>query len=276
MLSINSMFSTSALERAKSAQEKWLKAYSSGLRINSASDDPAGLAISSRMTSQIKSTEQAIKNTADGISITETASGALKEMTESLDKIRTLSVQAANGTNTPTDLQNIQTEINQLTQNISDLANNTTFNGQKLFDGNFTKQLQTGPNVGNVTNVNISAVSKNTLGIDTIDVINNVVMGVNVGADNAIIDVDNALDMVSSQQASIGAIQSGLEASSKAMGVSHENLSAARSRIQDLDYAFASSELAKSTVQSYASLKALKAYNMFKERSIIQLIDIKV
>lgn len=251
--------SLTPLERAKALQEQQFQRQSSALRINSAKDDAAGLAIVVRLSSQLGGTDQAIRNINDGLSLTDTASGALSGVTDSLQRIRELSVQAANGTNTTADLQAIQAEINQQTQNISDITNNASFNGQQLFSGSFTTQLQSGPNSGQTQPLSIVGTSPSSLGVAGIDV-TNVVAGVNVGANAAISAVDNALTAVSTQQANIGGIQAGLRSTQADLSNSYENIASTRSRIADNDYASSSTAFVQSNVQGFVALKALKAY----------------
>jgi len=132
-----------------------LERLSSGLRINSAKDDAAGMAISERMTSQIRGINQAVRNANDGISLTQTAEGALNEVSNNLQRIRELSVQAANSTNSTTDRAALQLEVDQLTAEINRVASHTNFNGTKLLDGSFSQQkFQVGANAGETVSVN--------------------------------------------------------------------------------------------------------------------------
>ena len=261
-----------ALNQAQSAQQIFLQRQSSGLRINSAKDDAAGLAIAVRLTSQLGGTAQASANASDGISLTDTASGALSGVTDSLQRIRELSVQAANGTNSASDLQAIQGEINQNIQNINDITNNANFNGQQLFGGGFNATLQVGPNAGQTTTVSIGGTSSTALGISTIDV-TQVVGGVNVGAAAAIGAIDNAIGTINNQQASIGAVSAGLSSNIANLSNSYENIAASRSRIADNDYASSSTGLASSNVQIQAGLHALVAYNS-QQKTPLKLLGV--
>ncbi len=142
-----------------------MERLSSGLRINSAKDDAAGLAISNRMTSQIRGLNQAARNANDGISLAQTAEGAMQESTNILQRIRDLAVQSANATNTVSDRASMQAEVSQLVQEMNRISNNTEFNGRKLLDGSFLAQnFQVGSNSGEIVDVSIGNISPHNLG----------------------------------------------------------------------------------------------------------------
>jgi len=150
-----------------------LQRLSSGLRINSAKDDAAGLAISDRMTSQIKGLSQASRNANDGISLTQTAEGALQESTSILQRVRELAVQSANSTNSASDRLSLQTEVNQLVSELDRISDTTSFNGIKLLDGSFqAQQFQVGANSGETINVNVTKATSDSLGIEKLDTLN--------------------------------------------------------------------------------------------------------
>ena len=258
----NSIFSTNPLNQAQATQQTQLQRLGSGLRINSAKDDAAGLAIVVRLTSQLGGTDQAARNVNDGISLVDTASGALTNVSDSLQRINELAIQANNSTNSVTDLKTIQSEINQLTQNINDVNNNATFNGQQLFSGSFSANIQSGPNVGDVSPLSISATGTSALGISGIDVTTS------AGAAAAITAVQSALDNVSSQQANLGAASAGLSSTLANINNSYENIAASRSRIQDSDYAKTTSDQSSANVQSLAAIKALKAYRLAQSNEL--------
>src|SRR5690606_27480030 len=137
------------LSGSQSALQTSLQRLSSGLRINSAKDDAAGLAISQRMTAQINGMDQARRNANDGVSLAQTAESALGSAGDILQRIRTLAVQSANASNSASDRQSLQAEVGQLTQELDRIATSTEFNGKKLFDGSFgTAQFQVGANAG--------------------------------------------------------------------------------------------------------------------------------
>ncbi|MDP3517448.1 MAG: flagellin [Pseudohongiella sp.] len=142
-----------------------LQRLSSGLRINSAKDDAAGLAISTRFDSQIKGIAVAIRNSGDGVSLAQTAEGALGSMTESLQRVRELALQAANGTNSASDREALQAEASQLLEELGRTAETTNFNGVKLLDGTFATSIQVGANAGDAVNVSIGKLTADTLGV---------------------------------------------------------------------------------------------------------------
>jgi len=157
-----------------------LQRLSSGLRINSAKDDAAGLAIANRFTSQIRGLTQASRNANDGISLAQTAEGALAESTNILQRVRELSIQSANSTNSSQDRLSLQSEVNQLISELDRIANTTTFNGLKLLDGSFTAQsFQIGAEANQTINVNVSGATAETIGINKVDT-DNATVGVEV------------------------------------------------------------------------------------------------
>jgi len=155
------------LAKSQGALNQSMERLSSGLRINSAKDDAAGLAISDRMTSQIQGLNQASRNANDGISLAQTAEGALQESTNILQRMRELAVQSANDTNSASDRQSLQAEVNQLKQELDRIAENTSFNGQTLLDGSMSKaQFQVGANAGETISFGISSAQTYTLGTE--------------------------------------------------------------------------------------------------------------
>jgi flagellin len=166
---VASLNSQRSLNMSQTSLATSLQRLSSGLRINSAKDDAAGLAISARMTSQINGLNQASRNANDGISLAQTAEGGLQSVTESLQRMRELSVQASNATNTATDRAALQQEVDQLVQQINTVASQTAFNGVKLLDGTFNSQtFQVGANSGETISVNsIASAKADALGVGT-------------------------------------------------------------------------------------------------------------
>ncbi len=161
------------LSKSQGGLARSMERLSSGLRINSAKDDAAGLAISNRMTSQIRGLNQATRNANDGISLAQTAEGAMQESTNILQRIRELSVQSANATNSAADRAALQAEVNQLKAEMNRIANSTTFNGLKILDGTFvSQQFQVGPNANETIGVSISSMLADDLGRYFIDAVN--------------------------------------------------------------------------------------------------------
>ena len=215
------------LEQTSMALSKSMEKLSSGLRINRAADDAAGLAISEGMRAQINGTAQASRNAQDGISMVQTAEGALNEMHSILQRIRELAVQWSNGTLSTSDQAKITAEVAQLTAELDRIRDSSVFNGIALFSAvtPTTITLQVGPNgnidAANNTNrigVQLVALSFSTISMD-------------------LTQVDLALSSVSQARSDLGAVQNRLEHAVANLGVSEENLSAAESRIRDVDVA---------------------------------------
>ena len=166
---VNSLMAQENLNKSQASLATSLQRLSSGLRLNSAADDSAGYAIATRMSSQIGGLDQAVRNANDGVSLAQTALGALSSITDSLQQIRTLAVQASNATNSATDRASLQAEVNQAIQQINSVATQTNFNGVNLLDGSFTNAVfQTGANAGQSISVgSISNASASALGVGT-------------------------------------------------------------------------------------------------------------
>jgi flagellin len=234
-----------------------MQRISTGLRINSAKDDAAGLAIAERMTSQIRGMNQAVRNANDGISLVQTAEGALQEVTNNMQRIRELAVQSANGSNSTTDRAALQTEVTELLAEIDRVATDTEFNGTKLLDGTFTGvDFQVGANSGQVITIaGLSDSQTATLGIDVVDI------STAAGADTALGLLDTALQTINDDRASMGAIQNRFESVVASLQASSENLSAARSRIQDADFAAETANLTRAQILQQAGMAMLSQAN---------------
>lgn len=166
---ISSLTAQRNLDRSQGALQTSLQRLSSGLRINSAKDDAAGLAIVDRMTSQIRGLNQAVRNANDGISVAQTAEGALQEGSNILQRVRELAIQSANDSNSANDRANIQKEVVQLQSELNRIAETTTFNGKNLLDGNFvTQQFQVGSNANETISVSIGSAAATSMGADQV------------------------------------------------------------------------------------------------------------
>ncbi len=162
---VTSLNAQRQLNRTQGIQSTAMDRLSSGLRINSAKDDAAGLAIADRMTSQVRGLDQAVRNANDGISLSQTAEGALQETTNILQRMRVLAVQSANDTNSAADRDNLQKEVTQLQSELNRIANTTTFNSKKLLDGSFSgQQFHIGAQANETISVNITGVTTETIG----------------------------------------------------------------------------------------------------------------
>ena len=251
-----------------SAASKGIERLSSGLRINRAGDDAAGLAISEKMRAQVRGLDMAAKNSQDGISLIQTAEGALNETHSILQRMRELAVQAGNDTNTLADREAMQAEIDELTKEIDRIATTTEFNTQKLLSGGFTdKALQVGANSGQTITFTIEDMGTAALGVDAgaIDIT------ARTGAASAITAIDAAISQVSVERAKLGAIQNRLEHTINNLGTSSENLTAAESRIRDVDMAKEMMEFTKNNILTQASQAMLAQANQ-QPQGVLQLL----
>ena len=237
---------------ANQALQTAMERLSSGKRINSAKDDAAGLAIANSMTSQIRGMNQAIRNANDGISLAQTAEGALGEVTNMLQRIRELSVQSASGTYSDDDRANLQSEVSELGAQIDAIVSDTKFNGVAVFgSGDVTVDIQTGSGSADQT----------TLTITGFDVSAASGADITGGATSVLDDVDDALKAVATTRASLGAGQSRLESVVNNLSNQVVNLSDARSRIEDADFSAESTNLAKAQILAQASTAMLAQAN---------------
>jgi Flagellin and related hook-associated proteins len=265
---------------------KSIEKLSSGLRINRAGDDAAGLAISEKMRGQIRGLKQAMRNAQDGISLIQTAEGALQETHAILQRMRELAVQAANDTYTDKDRIELQKEINELIDEIDRIAGNTEFNTQKLLDGTFTsKVFHIGANADQKIELTIASMKSDSIGTDDTDDVaslkvtfgddGSVQNGTGVttqdGANSAITIIDDAINAVSSERSKLGAYQNRLEHTIANLGVSAENLQAAESRIRDVDMAQEMMNFTKFQILQQASTAMLAQANLAPQ-SVLQLL----
>lgn len=239
---------------------KSMQRLSSGLRINSAKDDAAGLAISDRMTSQIRGLNQAVRNANDGISLAQTAEGALQETTNLLQRIRELAVQSANDTNSEEDRDSLQAEVAQNIAEIDRIAGNTTFNGKKLLDGSATGMIfHVGADAGASQQITFSIDGAGTgtgqLEVAAVDISDQ------TGADTAIGTIDIAIGRVDTIRGNLGAIQNRFESTIANLSNVSENLAASRSRILDADIAQETSEMTKNNILQQAGVSILAQAN---------------
>ena len=230
---------------------------SSGLRIATAADDAAGLAISEKMRSQIRSYSVAGRNAADGISLVQTAEGALNEVSNILSRMRELSVQASNGTMSATDQATTDVEFQALLAEIDRVAASTEFNSIALLDGSLaTVDIQVGIDAGDTISVALVDTTAATLVLDTHDLTDT------ANAQLAITAVDLAIDSVNSARGSLGASQNRLQSVAASIMNVRENLSAAESRIRDVDVAFETADLTRNTILQQAAVSVLSQANV--------------
>jgi len=240
MISLNAQrnLNTSASSLATSMQR-----LSSGLRVNSAGDDAAGLAIATRMNAQIKGINVAIRNANDGISLAQTAEGALATVTDALQRMRELAVQAMNGSNGATDRANLDTEYQALSAEITRIAGQTKFNGTAIIGtaGAGPQVFQVGANNGDTLTITTTAVATVAGGLTTTTL-----------AGAAITALDTALDTISTSRASYGAAISRFGMAISNLQITGENQSAARGRIMDADFAAETSNLSRAQILQQA------------------------
>jgi len=240
---------------------------SSGYRINRAADDAAGLAISEKMRSQIRGLNKASSNAEDGISLVQTAEGALNEAHDILQRMNELATQAANDTNTSNDRTAIQHEMDQLTSEIDRIQSTTQFNTMNLLDGTFTgKNLQVGALSGQSIAISIANMDSKSLNISglTVDSFSN--------AGNAMSKVQSAIDQVSAQRAELGAIQNRLEHTIKNLDTTSENTSAAESRLRDTDMAEEMVTYSKNNILQQAGQSMLAQANQ-QSQGVLSLLQ---
>ncbi|WP_434577711.1 flagellin [Thermoanaerobacterium thermosaccharolyticum] len=248
-----------ALETNNTNTQKALQKLSSGYRINSAADDAAGLAISEKMKSQIAGLNMAQRNAQDGISLLQTAEGALNETSSILQRMRELVVQASSDTNTAQDRQNIQKEITQLNSEIDRIASQTEFNTKKLLNGDISSTgltFQIGANAAQNISITIAKMDSSTLGVNSLDVSISTLTSDQISAWLSTIDI--AINTVSGQRADLGAVQNRLEHTINNLGTASENLTAANSRIRDVDMAQEMMEFTKDNILNQAATAMLE------------------
>ena len=252
------------------AAAKSMEKLSSGLRINRAGDDAAGLSISEKMRAQIRGLNQASTNSQDGISMVQTAEGALNETQNILQRMRELAVQAANGTNVTEDRSAIKAEIDQLSQEVDRIAGTTEFNTQNLFstaNGANTVTFQVGANSGQFISVTFSNMTATALSVSTSDI----TVDSTTSASAAISTINDAIIKVSTQRSALGAVQNRLEHTIANLDNAAENLTAAESRIRDVNMAKEMSNYSKNNILQQAAQAMLAQANQLPQ-NVLQLL----
>ncbi|MGS2720399.1 flagellin N-terminal helical domain-containing protein [Paraglaciecola aestuariivivens] len=242
---------------------------SSGFRINTAKDDAAGLQISNRLTTQILGLDQAVRNANDGISLAQTIEGALAETTSALQRIRVLAVQAQNGINSSSDRIALQKEVKALKDEMSRIAATSQFGGVNVLDGAFSSAFLVGANAGQTISVNVertggfgaSGLGIADLSVDTV-----------AGASATLTSVLEAISIIDAQRADLGAIQNRFQSTIRNLSNISENVSAARSRIRDTDFAVETAELTRWQIIQQASVTVLGQANQ-RPQAALQLLQ---
>ena len=284
---VSSLNAQRQLSRSGSTLDEAFQRLSSGLRINSAKDDSAGMQISSRLTGQINGLTQGNRNANDGISLAQTAEGALDEMTGMYQRIRTLAGQAANGSNTDSDRAALQLEARQLGEEMNRIAQDTTFGGTNLLDGTYSSSFQVGADANQVISMTMTAIeaatggsiSVNSFAVSDLAAAASSVSGAAAGANTAFANasglsftsvgeaqdvlaaVDAMIGAINAKRAELGAVQNRFSSTIRNQTNVIENVSAARSRIQDADFATETAKLTKAQILQQASSSILSQAN---------------
>lgn len=255
---VSSLTAQRNLARASEALSRNYTHLSTGKRVASAADDAAGLSISSRLSAQIRGLDQAVRNTNDGVSMVQTAEGGLAEIDNALSRMRELSVQANNGTLSGADKDNLQAEFTQLSSLVDQVANSTSFNGTSLLNVAAAVTLQ----VGSDTTAGVDTMSVSTVSVTASSLS---ISALNIGstgdASAAIAALDTAMQSVTSSRSQFGAVQNRLSAVASSLTVRSENLSAANSRIIDVDVARETAEMTKNSILQQAAISVLAQAN---------------
>tara|TARA_R110000751_G_scaffold81077_1_gene163380 strand:- start:88014 stop:88931 length:918 start_codon:yes stop_codon:yes gene_type:complete len=231
---------------------------SSGFRINRAADDAAGLQISDRLTTQVQGLNQAVRNANDAISLTQTAEGALGEVTTSLQRIRVLAVQSQNGINSSADRAALQKEVTALKNEISRIASDTQFADTDLLTGSFSSTFLVGANGGQ--NIAVSLERSGGYGASGLSLADTTV-ATTAGASGALAAIDDAISAIGGARADLGALQNRFQSTIRNLSNISENIAGARSRIRDTDFAEETAELTRNQIIQQASLSVLSQAN---------------
>ena len=285
-----SVFAQRSLSNNTFGLQKNIEKLSTGFRINRAADDAAGLSISEKLTSQIRGLEKAEQNIGDGISMVQTAEGALSVVQDNLQRIRELVVQASNGTNSRNELNAIQREINARVTTIEDIGDDTEFNNVALLDGSAnTITLQTGADQGQTTAIDFDqmVIDIDTTGttgelgenaafaLSALKVTDNNAAsvggqaapgtGTSAASTNPLTELDDMLDSVSRMRSELGGIQNSLESKQEYLNVARENALSSRSRIKDVDIAKESSVMVRNQILQQTAAAMLSSANQSPE-----------
>lgn len=284
---VSSINAQRQLSNSGNALDTAFQRLSSGLRINSAKDDAAGMQISSRLTGQINGLTQGNRNANDGISLAQTAEGALDEMTSMYQRMRTLAAQASNGSNTDADRAALQLEARELGEEINRISDDTTFGGTSLLDGSYSAEFQVGADANQVISMTMTSIanatggttSVNSFAVSDLAAVASTVTNQSAGADTAFVNassisftsageaqdvlaaVDAMIGAIDAKRAELGATQNRFSSTIRNQSNIMENLSAARARIQDADFASETAALTKAQILQQASTSILSQAN---------------
>ena len=262
--------STSAATALSTSMER----LSSGKRINSAKDDAAGLAIATKMTAQIRGLNAAARNANDGVSLAQTAEGALGQISNIVQRIRELAVQSTNGTVTSTDRAGLDNESRALIDQIDTIATTTNFNGVALLNGSAASvSIQTGVNASDTVSVGLSDSRSATLNISKATTVgtagtSQIDLSTAANASSALATLDTALNTIAASRASLGASQNRLESAVRTVAIAGQNTSAANSRILDVDVASETALLTRNQILSQAGVAVLSQANQLPSSAL--------
>lgn len=260
------------LSASQSSLTTSMQRLSSGLRVNSAKDDAAGLAIAERMNAQVRGMNVATRNANDGISLAQTAEGAIGKVGDALQRMRELAVQSKNGTNTEADRDNLQEEFEQLRQEVGRIIDGASFNNQKLLDGSITSfKFQVG--AGNESTDTITVDSSDLTGLrDDTDLLAGISGADDTLAAAAIDALDAAITQVTTTRSIYGAVQNRFDSVIANLQTSAENLTASRSRIMDADFAVETANLSRAQILQQAGTAMVAQANQMPQ-SVLKLIQ---
>ena len=275
---MSALYANRQLSQNNQALSNNIEKLSSGMRINRAADDASGLAVSEKMRAQIRGLNQAERNIENGVSFIQTTEGYLQESQDILHRLRELSVQSANGIYTQEDRMQIQVEVSQLVDEINRIASHAQFNGMNMLTGGFAQnsdrvmQFQIGANMDQNERVYIGTMTAQALGLQGAQGGNEMISISNPEAANmAIGSIDSALQQVSRQRADLGAYQNRFEKAADGIAIAAENMTAAESRIRDVDMASEMVNYMKNQILTQSSTAMLAQANT-KTQSVMQLL----
>ncbi|WP_416305785.1 flagellin [Neptunicella sp. SCSIO 80796] len=266
MINLNTNDSnTSLLQQLQEKQKSIFEKLASGKKVNSAADDAAGLQIIDRLTSQVSGYRQSVTNAYDGISLSQVAESGLSGISNDVNRIRELSIQAGNGLLTDADRKALQKEVSQLQDNISQTIDQTEFAGKKLLGGEGDIDFQIGANAGQKISVGTKDIAGGLSDILNVD------LSTAKGAEDALKAADSAVEYVGGVRADLGATQNQFESAARNLAQTEVNVAAAQSRIQDTDYAQATSDKAANDILSQASI-AVQAQSNQQKGQVLALL----
>jgi len=253
-----------------------MERLSTGKRINSAADDAAGVAIASRLTAEIKGTNQAIRNAMDGQAMIDTAEGAMVEMENILQRMRELAVQSANGSNNSDDRTNLNTELGALNDELNRIVDTTKWGGMTLLDGTYSGglvlQIGARNNAADILTASITDMASSVLGTSASDTVNSVAVDTYTNASAGITVLDNAIAALNTQRASLGSHSNRMDHAVSNLTNISSNLQSGLGRIQDSDFAAETTTLAKTQILQQASTAMLAQANASKQ-NVLSLLQ---